>query len=350
MNLQKIRRIAVIRNLHVGDVVCALPAFEALRQGMPHAHVTAVVSPNAAALLDNHPHVDDVLPDDFLEPPENLTATLQAGRFDAVLVTVPTKRNCRAAQRARVPIRVTSGWEWAAARSGTHRCFPPRKQLTFHEATYILAFTQRLGIPFTLADARPELHVDPALQTTIRERIVATIGSQGPLIAVHPGCRHSAYNWSVENYLETVRRLAARCRVIITGSHYDAKSLAWIESQLTPALRKRVMPITDLTLPGLIAALSLVDSFLSSSTGPLHIASIVSGHALGLYSEVLHMHPNRWRPIGPRGNVLTATWNYTELPEIGSALGERHMAQITVEMVVERMLAAVSRRREVNGR
>ncbi len=65
MNLKRIRRIAVIRNLHIGDVVCTLPAFEALRQGLPHANITAVVSPQSAPLLGHHPHVDDVLLDDF---------------------------------------------------------------------------------------------------------------------------------------------------------------------------------------------------------------------------------------------------------------------------------------------
>ena len=120
------------------------------------------------------------------------------------------------------------------------------------------------------------MYVDPVEQAKIEQRIVAKIGGEGPLFAVHPGSRKSAFNWPVENYFQAIERLAAVGRVVLTGSAPDREHLDWIESRLTPALRERVMPITDLTLPQLVAALSLVDGFVSSSTGPLHIAAVVS--------------------------------------------------------------------------
>ena len=344
MNLKKIRRIAVIRNLHIGDVVCTLPAFEALRQGLPHANITAVVSPQSAPLLERHPHVDDVLLDDFEDPPERLTGLLKAGRFDAVLVTACTRRNCWAALRAWVPIRVTHGRRWLQALCGTHRCYPSRKKPPFHEASFILAFTQRLGIPLTLGEARPWLYVDPTERRAVQERIVAQVGAEGPLFAVHPGCAGSSFNWPVESYFAAIERLATFGRVLVTGSRGDRKELDWIEARLTPPLRRRVMPITDLALPQLVAALSLVDSFVASSTGPLHIAAIVSRAALGLYSDAFYQHPRRWGPIGPAGSVLIARWTHEEPPLIRSPLGPQHMAQITVDMVVERMLRPVAER------
>ncbi len=56
-----IRRIAVFRNDRLGDLVCTLPVFEALRLGLPQAHITAIVNPETAPLLAGHPHVDQVL-------------------------------------------------------------------------------------------------------------------------------------------------------------------------------------------------------------------------------------------------------------------------------------------------
>jgi len=337
LDLTKIRRIALIRNNHMGDLVCTLPGFEALRQGMPHAHITAIVNPGAAPLLNHHPHVDDLLFDDELDPPEQLTALLKAGRFDAVLVTFCTRRNAWAAFRARVPIRVTHGRRWFQALCGTHRCYQSRKKPPYHESAFVLSFTQRLGIPLTLEQARPWLYVDPIERAKIQERITKKIGSQGSLFVVHPGSRKSAFNWPVENYFRAVERLAAVGRVVLTGSDPDREQLDWIESRLTPALRERVMPLTDLTLPQLVAGLSLADAFVSSSTGPLHIAAIVSGSALGLYSDAFYLHPRRWGPIGPKGSVLISEWKFPEPPLIRSPLAEQHMAQITVDMVVERM-------------
>jgi ADP-heptose:LPS heptosyltransferase len=345
MNLEKIKRIAVVRNNHIGDLVCTLPAFEALRQGMPHAHITAIVNPISAPLLNNHPHVDDVKFDDELDPVDQLAGILRQGRFDAVLVLWCSRRNAYAAFKARVPIRVTHGRRWVQALCGTHRCYLSRKKPPYHESAFILSFIQRLGIPFTLEQARPYLYVDPAERAKIEERITRQIGADGPLFAVHPGSRKSAYNWPVENYYQLAERLATVGRVIVTGAQPDHVELGYFESRLTPALRKRVMLIADLDLPRLVAELSLVDAFVSSSTGPLHIAAVVSRNAVGLYSDAFYQHPRRWGPIGPAGNVLISPWTFSEPPLIRSPLASQHMAQITVEQVFDRMLNPPARAR-----
>ena len=224
MNLEKIRRIAVIRNMAVGDLIVSLPVFEALRRGLPHAHIAAVLSPNVAPLLNKHPHVDEILLDHYLDPPRQLTALLKAGRFDAVLVTVCNWRNCRAALAASVPIRVTHGQLWFQTLSGTHCSLRSQQEPKQREANYILSFAQRLGIPFTLQQARPYLYVDPSERAKIERQIVATIGNQGPLVGVHPGGR-SAHNWPVENYFETIRRLSENARVIFTGGTSGGHSI-----------------------------------------------------------------------------------------------------------------------------
>jgi heptosyltransferase III len=343
MNLKKIKRIALVRNNHIGDLVCTLPAFEALRQGIPDAHITAIVNPAAAPLLINHPHVDDVKHDDELDPVDQLADILRAGRFDAVLVSWCNRRNSWAALKARVPIRITHGRRWVQALCGTHRAYLSRKKPPYHESSFILSFVQRMGIPFTLDQARPYLYVNPIERAKIESRIAARIGADGPLFAVHPGSRKSAFNWPVQNYFETVQQLATMGRVVLTGSGPDQVELDWIESRLTPALRKRVMLLNDLTLPQLVAGLSLMDSFVSSSTGPLHIAAVVSRSAVGIYSDAFYQHPRRWGPIGPAGSVLISEWKFSEPPLIRSPLAEQHMAQITVDMVVDRMVHPVPR-------
>ena len=105
------------------------------------------------------------------------------------------------------------------------------------------------------------------------------------------------------------------------------------------------MPITDLTLPQLVAALSLgrfacrlVDR------APAHRLPSSRARAVGLYSDAFYQHPRRWGPIGPAASVLIARWTHDEPPLIRSPLGPQHMAQISVEMVVERMRRPVAER------
>ncbi len=246
MNLKKIRRMALVRNSHMGDLVCSLPAFEALRQGLPQAHITAIANDVSAPLLDHHPDVDEVLLDDENDPP---------GAFDRPVAG--RKVRCRAGRllqppqllggaASRVPIRVTHGRRWFQALCGTHRTYRWQKKPPYHEAAFILSFVQRLGIPFTLADARPRLHVDPASRRESKSRIVTELGFEGPIFAVHPGSRGSDFNWPIGNYFQLIERLSTVGRVLVTGNHFDRQRLDWIESRLTPALRERVLPITDL--------------------------------------------------------------------------------------------------------
>jgi ADP-heptose:LPS heptosyltransferase len=104
------------------------------------------------------------------------------------------------------------------------------------------------------------------------------------------------------------------------------------------------MVLPELGVAELVAGLSLVDAFVASSTGPLHVAAIVSGFALGLYSETRH-GPELWRPIGTHGSLVVAPWKFSEPPDIDSPLADEHMAEITVDAVVAQMLAGASQRR-----
>ncbi len=318
MKTAEIRRIAVLRNDRLGDLVCTLPVFEALRHGLPRAHIAAIVHPETAPLLLGHPDVDEILTAEKRTPMRELAALLRRGRFDCVLLIRCCGRHALAAALSGARIRVAHGRQWFHALCGTHRFYKSRRHPPLHEADYALSFTERLGIGFSRERANPRLIVDPAARAGIAARIAAQVGSDGPLFGVHPGHRTSAYNWPLANYLEVIRRLSGLGRVVITGSQYDAAALDWITGRLDPALRRRVMTLTDLSIPQLVAGLSLVDGFLASSTGPLHIAAIVSGTAVGLFCDVAYQHPNRWQPIGRRGTILLAQGQAEEPPPIGS--------------------------------
>ncbi len=108
---------------------------------------------------------------------------------------------CRSASRT-----AAAGCRPCAARIAA---IPPAKKPPFHEASFILAFTQRLGIPLTLEEGHPWLYVDPAERGSgCGERTWRQIGAEGPLFAVHPGCAGSSFDWPVESYFAAIERLA----------------------------------------------------------------------------------------------------------------------------------------------
>jgi len=54
-------KILLIRLRQIGDVVFTTPAVRALRLRFPDAHLTYIVEPAAAPVIEGNPHVDDVI-------------------------------------------------------------------------------------------------------------------------------------------------------------------------------------------------------------------------------------------------------------------------------------------------
>ena len=55
------RRILVLKPSSLGDIVHTLPAIAALRAKFPDAHITWMVNPEWAPLLQNNPQIDEIL-------------------------------------------------------------------------------------------------------------------------------------------------------------------------------------------------------------------------------------------------------------------------------------------------
>src|SRR5579862_8057588 len=54
-------RILLIRLREIGDVVFTTPAVRALRRRFPDAHLTYIVEPAAAPIVELNPHLDEVI-------------------------------------------------------------------------------------------------------------------------------------------------------------------------------------------------------------------------------------------------------------------------------------------------
>jgi ADP-heptose:LPS heptosyltransferase len=54
----QVRKILVVRNDNIGDVLCTTPALDALRQAFPQAHIAAVVCTLAEEALSGHRALD----------------------------------------------------------------------------------------------------------------------------------------------------------------------------------------------------------------------------------------------------------------------------------------------------
>ena len=57
----ELKNILIIKPSSLGDIVFALPALSALRRNFPDAKISWLVRPEFAPLLENHPHLTEVI-------------------------------------------------------------------------------------------------------------------------------------------------------------------------------------------------------------------------------------------------------------------------------------------------
>ena len=336
---QSIRKLLIVRNDRIGDLILTLPAFEAARRALPGASITALVSPYTAPLLGCSPHVDEIVVDRPGQSGWALGRRLRQGRYDAAAAINTNTRNCIALWRARIPVRVTWSHRPVGLLLGNrhvrlHRSHPP-----IHESEFALAFLRELGLEADIADLHPRLEVDPDARAHMAERIRQDFsdlgaGDKGPLFGIAPGCGGSAFNWPLERYAKLAAELAGHGRVMVTGSPAERGMLAEMRGAMPESVRARAVFYTDLDLMELAAALAEADVFTASSTGPMHIAAVVGTPVVALFSPHPVHSPLKWGPLGERNTILVPPLGEGEAPCVPEESGTEVMCRIGVEDVV----------------
>src|SRR5580704_16243623 len=82
------RRVLIVLNGAIGDVVRALPLLGRIRRAMPDAHIAWAIEPKSAPILERHPWLDEVILYDRRRAPWSFVPFLKrirAGRFDLAI-------------------------------------------------------------------------------------------------------------------------------------------------------------------------------------------------------------------------------------------------------------------------
>jgi ADP-heptose:LPS heptosyltransferase len=292
-------RIAVLRALQLGDMLCAVPALRALRRAFPCTEITLVGLPWAREFAARYAHLVDA----FLEFPgypglperavdvagvPRFFAAAQAARFDVAL-------QMHGSGVITNPVLVGMG---ARINAGFHAdrqwCPDPHRFLrwpeTGHEIERCLSLIAYLGIPlagkaleFPLSDR------DLAAGATL----MAAHGLRpGEYVCVHPGSQLASRRWSPDSFGKVAARLAALdLRIVLTGT----TSERGLTRAVAAAAQCEVVDLAGETTLGAVAALiGGARLLVCNDTGVSHIAA-----ALAVPSVVVccGADPHRWAPL-----------------------------------------------------
>ncbi len=284
--------IAIFRTDRLGDMVLTLPMCHALRERFPAAHITLYTRSYAAPLVEASRAVDTIVAVDNLDVP--LHHDLRSRAIDAIFFPRPTRAEAWAAMRARIPMRVGTGFRWYSwmftTRIGEHR-----STAEHHEAEYnVRMIMHAFGGPqpeVVLANPRPE-HTHHTLHASLR-------------IVIHPGSGGSAHDWPVDRFAE----LAARCRSEL-GAEIHVTGLAAERAlcdRILTACPTAIDHCGNHDLSYLLDVLADADIAVANSTGVLHLAAACGVRVVGLYPASPAISQRRWGPYTALARVLEST-------------------------------------------
>lgn len=297
LNIQRdaVQKIAVFRALFLGDLLCAVPAFRALRRCYPQAEITLIGLPWAAEFVERVPYIDrlvafpgyDGIHEVAYQPgqSEAFLRSFQAAAYDLALQMHGdghVSNGFVGALRARLSLGYRRG---ADDRLGFSLPYEQRQ----HEVLRWLRLVAVLGAPTD--DRRIEL-----LTTEVDERQASRLladMSGGPLVALHVGAKDQARRWSPERFAAVGDALVERfgARIVLTGSGGEREITAAVQR----AMRYPALDLAGATDLGTFAAvLRCMDLLLSNDTGASHVAAATGTHSVVLFGP---SRPEQWAPL-----------------------------------------------------
>lgn len=296
------KQIAVFRALQLGDLLCAVPAWRALRAALPDVRVTLIGLPWARSFVERF----SAYLDDFLEFPgfpglpeqkPNLAAIpvfladAQRRRFDLALqmhgdglISNPIA--------VLLGARVNAGFFVPGQYSpDPDRFFPYPAELP--EVRRNLRLVECIGIP-------PQgEHLEFPLGKEDENALQTIDGIQklapGRYVCIHPGAREVNRRWPVACFAEVADAIADDgLHVAITGSAEEFD----VAKQVARTMRAPSFNLAGRTkLGGLAALLRRARLLVANDTGVSHLAAALSVPSVIVFTG---SEPHRWAPLDHR--------------------------------------------------
>ncbi len=296
-----IKTIAVLRALHLGDMLCAVPAWRALRKTFPAAHIALVGLPWARAFANRFHHYFDEfiefpgfpgLPERNVEPSRiaAFLQTMQARKFDLALQMQGSGRYANECVALWDP-RLSAGFFGPDDYVPCPGLFLPYPEgiPEIHRHMRLMEF---LGMKGNNSD-HLEFPLDPADAADFSALMSALHVPAPPamerMICVHPGGNSSARRWSATGFAQVADTLAAKgWNILLTGTA-EERSLT---QSVARAMKYPALDLSGKTTLGTLGVLfKKIRLLISNSTGVTHLAC-----AFDLPSIVIfrNCNPQRW--------------------------------------------------------
>jgi len=305
------RRIAVFRALQLGDMLCAVPAFRALRHAYPQAEITLLGLPWAASFCDRFSKYFDhfIHFPGYEGLPEQPVDAILWGKFLARMRAEPFDLILQMQGSGGIVNDMLENLQ-AGPVAGFHSAGSYRNSDFFLEyPTGISEIERHLrmleNLEITSQGTELEFPVDESEMLHLHTSVSHLI--QDEYVCVHPGSRGAWRQWPPSHFAALADICAGHgYQVVVTGTKEEAA----VTGQVIELMDYPPLDLTGQTGLGEIAQLIKQSTLLiSNCTGVSHIASAVQTPSIVISMDG---EPERW---GPLNTSLHKTIDWTKHQE-----------------------------------
>jgi lipopolysaccharide heptosyltransferase II len=301
-------KILLVRLRLIGDVVFTTPVIRGIRRRFPQAHISYLVEPAAAPIVEGNPHLNEVIlapkPRGLKRLAEDvrLARQLRRARYDVVIDMHGGPRSgwltwaSGAARRIGYDIK-GRGWMYT---SRVARAPDLRPRHSVRNQWDLLA---PLGIapPDPAADA-VEMAGDAEATRRVDARLrEAGIGPDTPIVVIHVSAGNPFRRWPPASFQALtealVRRDPAR-RILLTSGPSDAAAARQIADAARQSLGDLAVSVPDLgdfDLHELRALIARAAAYVGGDSGPLHVAATTTVPVVAILGPTLPERSKPWR-------------------------------------------------------
>lgn len=293
-------RIAIFQALQLGDLLCATPAWRALREHYPQAEITLIGSAWAGNMVERLPSVDHFIPFPGYpgiaeSPPSPPDVPPEWPSFDLAIqmhgagnvsngfvASLGAPQSLGHGEPGDDRLTLVRPWQELERE--------PLRWLHLLELRHIPAAGHHLDFPLTPDERR-------------RAEYLIGGADRGPVVGVHAGASDPLRRWPPEAFATVIDALAARidCQIVLTGSAAERDLTARVRA----AARTPVIDLAGMTTLGEFGAvIAGLDLLLTNDTGASHVAAAMRTPSVVLFGPA---DPRRWAPLdSARHHVINA--------------------------------------------
>ena len=313
-----LKRILVIKQSSLGDVIHSLPLIHAIKRHYPSSYVGWVIQKNLTSLLQSDPNIDEIITIDI--PSTSEPNATRGTYFGALFATFRTLKNLRK-KFVHNPYDVVLDLH-ASFRSGLVGFMNPKsyrvgfadaKELnTFFQTKLVHASAEKLHAVDKILNFAPLFDVkveksdfrlfigSEALNEARKFMNQNSVSPGDRIVYANPASRWATKFWNTRAWVELSDRLMSQLgvNVIFGGGKSDRPYI----DEIVASMKKKPMIAAGCLSPiGSAALIEASDLYVGVDSGPMHIASFVGTPVVALFGPT---DPAKVGPYGRKNIVI----------------------------------------------